>query len=162
MCGLPAACGECCGGVKGQLQGACGVLALRELCCSLQQQGKPGGGAWGGCSALFAPNLPMHRTSGKKNKKTDGTSVEGLRSDAQLGHAATAPLSKELRPCFTGSTSLHGLQVPQSSRAGGGSCKTYQENNLEHPWNVSRVYLRLFDGCECQEESYSVHGRCRL
>lgn len=110
----------------------------------------------------LCPNLPMHRTSGKKNKKTDGTSVEGLRSDAQLGHAATAPLSKELRPCFTGSTSLHGLQVPQSSRAGGGSCKTYQENNLEHPWNVSRVYLRLFDGCECQEESYSVHGRCRL
>lgn len=60
------------------------------------------------CSALFAPNLPMDWTSGKKNKMTDGTSVEGLR------HLLMPSLAVELQPHFQRSWTLAALALPHS------------------------------------------------
>lgn len=52
---------------------------------------------------------------------------------AQCGHAATALLSKQLRPCAL-ALPLHGAcsHLAFEEDEGFGSCKTSQEKNLEH------------------------------
>lgn len=92
------------------------------------------GGSWGPLCPPH-PNPPDGHTArvAAKINKADGCGRIRMSVGAQCGHAATALLSKQLRPCAL-ALPLHGAcsHLAFEEDEGFGSCKTSQEKNLEH------------------------------